>query len=277
MVNLPKPEEVIQAIRDIADTEVMPRFKNLQEGDIAEKAPGDFVTIADEQSELAFTKRLPTLLEGSLVVGEEAVAKDLSVLETFAQDKPVWVIDPIDGTYNFKSGRSHFGILISLVQQGVTQMGFLFDAPKNQCFYAIKGQGAFDENGDKIDFPSARQASRTTAAEMTGFAGGAQPWHFKKLNDYVGELVNIRCSLHDALHFMRGDGDFILWHKTTPWDQAGTTLMSEELGGYVSYLDGEKYKPVNAPQNKLLLVASSEENWHKVAAAIQESGLELPA
>lgn len=276
MSALPEPEDVMRIIRNVADNEVMPRFRNLAEGDILEKAPGDFVTVADEASEKAFTHALPELLPGSLVVGEEAVAKDRNVLNTFREEHPVWVIDPIDGTYNFKSGRSHFGILISLVRRGETQMGFLYDAPKDEFFYAVKGQGAFRESGEKLPFPGHRQGSRTAASEMVVFAGGAQPWHFKKLNDYVRGIVNIRCSLHDTLHFLRGEGDCILWHKTTPWDQAGCTLISEEIGGYVCYLDGQPYSPVDAPQDKFLLVAASREKWQLVADAIRESGLEPP-
>jgi len=276
MNTLPKPEDVMAVIRSVAENEVMPRFRNLAEGDISEKGPGDFVTVADEASEKAFTYSLPQLLPGSLVVGEEAVAKDCRVLDTFKQDNLVWVIDPIDGTFNYKSGRSHFGILISLVQGGETQMGFLYDAPKNECFYAIKGQGAFQENGEKLPFPSPSQMSKAAASEMVVFAGGGQPWHFKKLNNHVRGIINIRCSLHDTLHFLRGEGDCILWHKTTPWDQAGCTLISEEIGGYVCYLDGQPYSPVDAPQDKFLLVASSREQWQLVADAIKESGLEPP-
>ncbi|TVQ82589.1 MAG: hypothetical protein EA357_09055 [Micavibrio sp.] len=277
MTALPKPEDVWSAIREIAEREVMPRFRNLAEGEIIEKAPGDFVTIADEASEAAFATLLPKILPGSLVVGEEAVAKDIRVLETFKQEKPVWVIDPIDGTYNFKSGRSLFGILISLVQNGETRMGFLYDAPQGRGVYAVKGDGAYHEDGGKVAFPSAAQAEKQRAAEMTIFAGGAQPWHFKKLNDFVGDIVNIRCSLHDTLHFMRGEGDCILWYKTTPWDQAGCTLLAEEMGGHVSYLDGQRYSPVNAPQDKFLLVAPGRAQWDKVAEAIRQSGLQPSA
>src|SRR5690242_20626479 len=107
-------EKVSAIIRHVSETEVMPRFNNLQKSEIREKHPGDFVTVADEASEREFTKLLSGLLPGSLVVGEEAVSKDLSVLEKLKDDKPVWVIDPIDGTYNFSHGRSKFGILIAL-------------------------------------------------------------------------------------------------------------------------------------------------------------------
>ena len=113
--------KIEQIIRHVSATEVMPRFNNLLESEIRQKNPGDFVTVADEASERVFSKLLAEALPGSLVVGEEAVAKDLSVLDKLKGDQPVWVIDPIDGTYNYSHGSKKFGILISLMQSGVTQ------------------------------------------------------------------------------------------------------------------------------------------------------------
>ncbi len=116
MIDAAKIEAII---RHVAATEVMPRFKNLQQSDIREKNPGDFVTIADEASEREFTRLLQDALPGSLVVGEEAVSKDNTVLERLRDDKPVWVIDPIDGTKNFMAGIPFFGSLMAIEVDGV--------------------------------------------------------------------------------------------------------------------------------------------------------------
>ncbi len=67
-------EKVRRLIVDVAESEVMPRFEKLEAGDISEKGPGDFVTVADVASEQRLTPALRDLLPGSLVVGEEAVS-----------------------------------------------------------------------------------------------------------------------------------------------------------------------------------------------------------
>ena len=106
------PHPPIPGLRDIADllaevarVEIVPRFRALAHGDWREKGPGDIVTIADERTEAALAPRLQALLPGSVVLGEEAAAKDPSLFDLLSGDHPVWIIDPIDGTANFAEGK----------------------------------------------------------------------------------------------------------------------------------------------------------------------------
>lgn len=260
-IDVKKVEEII---RHVAATEVMPRFNNLKQSDIREKNPGDFVTVADEASEKMFSALLPDILPGSLVVGEEAVAKDISVLEKLKSDKPVWVIDPIDGTYNYSHGRSKFGILIALVQNGVTQYGWAFDAPGNRMAVAQKGSGSFlDGKRLKIECKAAEMK------QMTGQGGGAQAWHFAPVTPMFKEIINLRCSLHDYMNFLTGDADFVVHvNKVTPWDHAAAVLLTEEAGGYVA-LDagGIPYDPARYGP-AFMLAAPDKEWWQKLHSVL---------
>ncbi len=232
-------KKVESVIRHVSETEVMPRFKNLAAGEIREKNPGDFVTVADEASEKKFSELLPELLPGSLVVGEEAVAKDLSVLERLKGDRPVWVIDPIDGTYNFAHGRSKFGILVSLVHKGVTEYGWAFDAPGNRMAVAKRGGGAFMD-GEALKIAD----TKTEMSMLTGQGGGAQAWHFEPVASLFHKIVNVRCSLHDGLSFITGEADFVVHvNKVTPWDHSAVCLLAQEAGGYVALNNGAPYDP----------------------------------
>lgn len=261
MIDTKKIEEII---RHVAATEVMPRFKNLQQADIREKKPGDFVTVADEASEKAFTKLLQEALPGSLVVGEEAVAKDLSVLDKLKDNKPVWIIDPIDGTYNFAHGRSKFGILIALVQNGVTQAGWAFDAPGNRMAVAQKGQGAFIDGK-----PVKIECTASDIKELVGQGGGAQGWHFDAARAAVKDIVNIRCSLHDFMNFLTGEADFVVHtNKVTPWDHAAVCLLAQEAGGYVAVDEtGIEYDPTRFGP-AFLLAAPNKVWWQKLHPAL---------
>ncbi|MBU6476287.1 MAG: inositol monophosphatase, partial [Alphaproteobacteria bacterium] len=201
-------KKVEEIIRRVAAETVMPRFNNLLASEIREKGPGDFVTIADEESEKTFSALLPALLPGSLVVGEEAVAKDKSVVEKMKGDKPVWVIDPVDGTYNFSHGSRKFGILVSLVQNGETLYGWAFDAPGNRMAVAARGAGTFLD-GKRVNISCAAGETGELTGRGSGFRAG-MPFR---------ELVNQRCSLHDYMDFITGDADFVVhMPKVTPWD-----------------------------------------------------------
>jgi fructose-1,6-bisphosphatase/inositol monophosphatase family enzyme len=257
-------QKVADILRHVAKTEVMPRFKNLAAGEIREKNPGDFVTVADEASEKALSAALRDLLPGSDVVGEEAVAKDLSVLDKLKGDKPVWIIDPIDGTYNFAHNRSYFGILLALVQNGETQYGWVFDAPGDRMAIAVKGQGA-TINGEKAVIRDTAQE----LSDMVGMGGGGQAWHFEPVNGIIKEIINVRSSLHDFLTLAAGGADFVVHiNKVTPWDHSPTVLLAQEAGGYVA-LAGENI-PFNPTMHRpcVLIAARDETRWHKLSDAL---------
>ncbi len=248
-----------QIIRQVAEKEVLPRFKNLQQGDVREKNPGDLVTVADEAAEAFLSEKLTEALPGSIVVGEEAVSKDKSVLERLKGNDPVWVIDPIDGTYNFAHGRSTFGILVALVHKGITRYGFAYDVIGERMATAKKGGGAYI-NGQKISLAPKTYGLK----EMTGQGGGAQAWHFKPVLDDFKEIINYRCSLHDFMNFATGRSDFIIHvNKLTPWDHAAGCLIAEEVGGYVMKNDGERYDPSYFGPG-FMVVASSPENCRRI-------------
>jgi fructose-1,6-bisphosphatase/inositol monophosphatase family enzyme len=246
--------KVEDIIRHVAATEVMPRFQNLAAGDIREKNPGDFVTVADEASEKALSQLLRELLPGSDVVGEEAVAKDLRVLEKLKGDAPVWVIDPIDGTYNYSHNRSTFGILVALVHRGITTHGFAYDAPGDRMAVAELGAGA-TLNGRK----TALAQRGNDLAGLVCQGGGAQAWHFDKIRPLFKQVVNHRCSLHDFMDVYTGAADCVVHiNRATPWDHAANVLISGEAGGVTTILDGEVYDPSFYGRSYLVTASSTE-------------------
>jgi len=68
-----EPDTIAALIREVAQSEILPRFRTLAAGDIHEKRPGDFVTAADIAAERALARRLPEAVPGAVVLGEEAV------------------------------------------------------------------------------------------------------------------------------------------------------------------------------------------------------------
>lgn len=253
-------DKVTAILKEVAATEVMPRFKNLVEGDIRQKKPGDFVTIADEASEQALSRALTALLPGSVVVGEEAVSKDVSVLNRFDSNAPVWVIDPIDGTYNYAHGYTKFGILLGLVQNGVTTHGWVYDCPGDRMAVAEKGSGA-TVNGIRTHM----RKSALEPIDMAGEGGGMQEWHFDPVRPQVKAIAHVRSSLHNFLSLAVGDADFVV-HGTqvTPWDHTPSVLLAEEAGAFVQ-ICGERipFAP-NMLKRCMLIAAADEERWEKL-------------
>src|SRR5882757_6988934 len=53
-----------------------------------------------------------------------------------------WIVDPIDGTRAFISGRADWTISVALVQDGRPAMAALYAPVTEEMFLAVRGQGA---------------------------------------------------------------------------------------------------------------------------------------
>lgn len=259
---------VSDIIRRVAAAEILPRFKNLKTGEVREKNPGDFVTIADEAAEKALTEAFSTLLPGSLVVGEEAVAKDATVVDRLQGDAPVWVLDPVDGTYSFAHGIPRFGVIVSLVQQGVTQYGWIYDVPGDRMAVVAKGKGAAIEGK-----PARMRKDTHEVQDMEGFGGDHKVRSFEAVGQLVGERDIVNSSFYEFTALAAGEADFLVHvNRLSPWDHAAPVLFLEEAGGYVALSEGGKplsYHPAML-RPCTLFGAADETRWRAVEENLRD-------
>lgn len=256
------PHSVATIIRDVAQSVVLPRYRALAKHEISEKGPGDLVTVADHESELALTERLADLLPGSLVVGEEAAAADPSVMARLSSEQPVWVIDPVDGTYNFAHGEPIFAMIVALVQGGATRLGWIFLPIDAQMAMAEEGGGAWiDGTPMRVDVPES----------LEDLIGGINYGLFDKERKAAvrdacrrfRECRNLRCSGREYVDMSRGSRHFAYSRQLKPWDHAAGVLMHREAGGYSARTDDESTYQLVEPGTGLL-VAPSRDLWHRI-------------
>ncbi len=250
--------EIMQAVaRDI----IVPRFRSLADGQVREKAPGDVVTIADEESEARLEAELTALLPGSVVVGEEAVAADQMILDRLAGEAPVWIVDPLDGTANFASGSERFAMIVALAHHGRTVAGWIHEPMAGRIGWAVAGEGAV------MDGRPARVADPVPLAEMRGFVSGPKYagdlWpRMSRLRNAMASGRNLRCSGIEYLELASGDAHLCVPVRLKPWDHAAGVLMHREAGGFSALVDGTDYAP--AIHEGLLIVAPDQASWHTV-------------
>src|ERR1700722_9863503 len=135
-------QRVAELMRETAAAELLPRFRNLADGEIREKRPGDIVTVADVASEQRLASGLAKILPGVPVVGEEAVEADPSLVALIGRPgETCWIVDPLDGTANFAAGRDRFAMIVCLVHDAETIAGWILDVPHGRMAVARKGQG----------------------------------------------------------------------------------------------------------------------------------------
>jgi len=81
----------------------------------------------------------------------------------------VWVLDPIDGTKSFMTGRPIFGTLIALLYQGVPVVGIIDQPITGDRWIGVKGQITWFNNAPTTTRPCETLASAvlaTTAPEL---------------------------------------------------------------------------------------------------------------
>ncbi len=79
-------DSLISELAKIADDVIFPRYLALKDGDIEEKSPGEFVTIADREAEECITCYLRAIYPDAIVIGEEAVGLQSSLTDALKTD-----------------------------------------------------------------------------------------------------------------------------------------------------------------------------------------------
>ena len=99
------------------------------------KADASPVTAADREVEALLRERIRAAFPDHGILGEEHGGEDLDA-------EHVWVLDPIDGTRSFATGRPLFGTLIGLVQRGSPVLGLIDSPVTGERWSAADGCGA---------------------------------------------------------------------------------------------------------------------------------------
>ena len=120
-----------EAAADLAGGIIRPLFRSA----LLVEAKGDAspVTEADQKTELALRAFLAERFPSHGIWGEE-----------FGADRPdaewLWLLDPIDGTRAFVTGRPLFGTLISLLHNGKPVLGLIDQPATGERWVGVAGQ-----------------------------------------------------------------------------------------------------------------------------------------
>jgi fructose-1,6-bisphosphatase/inositol monophosphatase family enzyme len=256
-------DEVEAVMREAAQTAILPLYQRLTSSDIEEKAPGDVVTVADRRAEELISKRLTAILPKSTVVGEEGVAADPSLMDRVADDGPVWVVDPLDGTANFAAGREPFAVMIALLRGGETCASWILDLSNDSLATAELGSGAYVDGVRVTSGVDSPPLSALRGVVATRYL--PEPMRKAVLSNQaaIGEVLpGWGCAAREYPDVINGTQHFALFWRTLPWDHAAGVLFAHEAGAVARRLDGQPYHPADARPG--LLVARNDAVWHQI-------------
>lgn len=229
-------EAIIQAAL-AAGREVLKFDPNTVEMEVKSTA-GDLITAADLASEKVIMQIIKASFPDDLVISEETKeGQELLTLENLGQ-LTGWVIDPIDGTNNFKKGMAYSGISIGYIENGQSTLGAVYDPYRKELYVAEKGKGASRNNqpihvSDRVILDAGTRICTSnsyeggTQANMDRFTRLGHVW-VDVLGSAVLIMTDVACGRLDLYHH----------NGLKPWDNAAAFLIAEEAGAKITDLKG---------------------------------------
>lgn len=191
--------------------------------EIEEKSDGSFVTKADKTASSMLVDALTKIFPGDGILSEE-----LPISDKLKSMERVWIIDPLDGTSSFISGRDDFSILIGLCQNEQPAFGMMFFPCQNALAVGRRGGGAFI-NGQPLKLSQAKDLRPQSLYVRTPV---------KQENAYFfPERMDSGMAF---LKLLDGTFDGAIFKKTShgEWDVAAPAAILLEAGGKMTDQSG---------------------------------------
>lgn len=205
-------------------------FREVENLQVSMKGAGDFVSRADLAAEAILKEELlgarPTYgwiaEEGGEIEGADPTRR--------------WIVDPLDGTTNFLHGLPHWAISIALEHRGKIVAGVIFDAAKEEMFFAEKGEGAW-MNDTRMRVSGRNRMIESIFATGLPFAGRPDlPDTLQELARLLPATAGVRrwgaCSL-DMAYVAAGRYEGFWERSLKAWDLAAGVIIMQEAGGMI--------------------------------------------
>jgi len=226
------------AIADIAEEAAQVILPYWRSGTAVQtKADASPVTLADQEAETLILARLSALYPGVQTVAEEAVAADGAPAQAAER---FWLIDPLDGTKGFISGKESFTVNIALIEKNAPIAGVI-SAPATGISWRMTPGGA-----QRRRFGEAWAPIKVRDRPADGIALLS---HGVNDEDAARLAARHGCSrwqgMDSSMKFcLIAEGRFDAYPRTGPtceWDTAAGQAVLEAAGGRVLAEDGSRF------------------------------------
>lgn len=265
--------ELLAAAAEVLDA-AAPRFvAGIGAPSAVDKGPGDFATEFDLELERRISKELADRT-GIAVHGEEFGArlnppalrapKDLAAGRT-------WVLDPIDGTFNYSAGLPLCGMLLALLEDGVPTIGLTW-LPLLGKRYAATVDGPLYESGTAL--PPLRRRALAAATVAFGsidygrvMSAPGRLAALGRLSARAGRARMLGSTGVDLAFTAAGILGGAVIFSYHPWDNAPGVALARAAGAVVTDLAG---RPWTLESDSVLAAAPGIHQ--DILRALQEGG-----
>ena len=194
---------------------------------VDDKADLTPVTVADRQAEAAMRRIIEQHVPAHGIIGEE-----------YGPERPdaayVWVLDPIDGTKSFITGKPLFGTLIGLMHEGRALLGVVNHPALGERWVGARGRPTLF-NGRPV---SARPCEALAKAALYAtspymFTRKADAAAFERVRKAV-KLASFGCDCYQYGLLASGTVDLVIEAGLAAYDYVGVIAVIEGAGGVIT-------------------------------------------
>lgn len=201
------------------------------------KGRADFVSAVDLEAQEAILAVIRARHPDHLILTEE----DDAPPELPHDDRPLWVVDPLDGTTNFLHRHPMHAASVAVTVGRRPVAGAVVSAPLGERWWARRGGGTW-RNGQQIRAAPPRPLERALIGTGFPFKAMHELDRFVAAFRHVlGATAGVRrggSAAIDLAHVADGRFDGFWEYHLSPWDFAAGILLIEEAGGVVERVEG---------------------------------------
>lgn len=230
--------------------------------DILDKEDLSPVTIADQAAEASMVSIIQESLPSHAIFGEE---NGWQCKEKSADY--VWVLDPIDGTKSFITGKPLFGTLIALLHRGKPILGIVDQPILRERWIGITGRRT-RLNGEEVSTRKCLKLSQaylyTTSPHL--FDGDAEVAFVRVRNKVKVPLYGCDCYAYALL--ASGHVDLVIESGLKPYDFLSLIPVIQGAGGVITDWKGNQLHweaSANSRATSFNVVAAGDKQLHQQA------------
>lgn len=232
------------------------------------KARADYVSKTDLDAQAAALAIITANHPDHLILAEES---DEPVEDQLARwdGRPLWIVDPLDGTANFLHGHPHYCSSVAVAVEGRPVAGAVVSGSTGERWWASDGEGAF-KSGKRIQVSSERPLGKSMVG--TGFPFkllDVMPTYLGQLDRVLRNASGVRragSAALDLCYLAQGSLDAFWEEILMPWDFAAGMVLVREAGGVLARPDGGELELAPGAVRG----ANSEELLEELRATLRE-------
>ncbi len=224
-------KNLIEVFYKAGDVAINLRTKGLSKHLKKDKTP---VTNGDIEVNNILLSSLKKINPNIPIVSEETLENKNLDLETF------WLVDPIDGTYDYANNRDEFTINAGLIINKVASAGIIYAPAKKRMFYSFGNNISYELTNNKEIILNNKKIDKNNIKAVC-YSNILKPEIVeihKKLN--VNEFVKMKSSLKFCVIATGEYQVYVAEPRAYEWDIAAGHAILKNSDGIITDFDGNE-------------------------------------